>query len=324
VVINGTKPRLGVVFPAREIGTDVRAVREWTSGIQDLGFSHVAVPDHVLGVNPEARTDDWQAQWPHTDQHVRVPYTHLSEFHEPFVLLAYLAALSDVELVTGVLVLPQRQTVLVAKQAAELALLCGGRLRLGVGIGWNPAEYEALGMPFRERGRLVEEQVPLLRRLWQEETLEEQGEFHRLHGVGLAPRPGPIPIWMGGGTSFARGIDALRRPLERIGRLAEGWYLDSAATPVPELRQALEVVQEARTAAGRGTAPIPLDGRILLATCPTDDDVVRRAEAWLDVPASHITVDSMGTGCTTPSDHLRALERVRRLVEPVTKGVTVR
>jgi probable F420-dependent oxidoreductase len=315
-----SRPRLGVTFPTREIGTDPRAVREWAVGIQQLGFDHVVAHDHVVGVNAAVRTDDWQAQFPHPDAQGRAAYDHRSEFHEPLILLAYLAALCEAELVTGVLVLPQRQTVLVAKQAAELSLLAGGRLRLGVGIGWNPAEYEALGMPFRTRGRAMEEQVPLLRRLWAEETIDHEDAFHRVHGAGIAPRPAPIPIWMGGGTSFFRGIDALRRPLERIGRLADGWYLDRSTTPVPEVRQALAVIEEARAGAGGGTGAFPVDGTISLATCDTDDDVVSRAAAWLEVPASHITVDSMNLGFAAPGDHLRAVEKAARLIRPVLAG----
>ena len=310
-----TKAKIGVVFPAREIGTDPAAVREWAQGVEQLGFAHIAVPDHVVGVDPSRRTDAWAAQWPHPTEHVRVPYTHLSEFHEPMVLFGFLAALTRLELVTGILVLPQRQTVLVAKQVAELALLSAGGLRLGVGTGWNPAEFEALGMPFQVRGRLVDEQVPLLRRLWSEPVLDVDGEFHKLEGVGIAPRPTePIPVWMGGGTAFARGIDALRRPLTRIGRLADGWYLDSAAKPGPALRKAYDVIEDARAAAGRVPGPMPVDGRILLATAGGDDGIRQLLDDWHDVPVSHITVDSMGIGCTSPQEHLHALDRVMRLL----------
>src|SRR5882757_1142067 len=179
--------QIGVVFPQTELGGDVGAVRAYARGVDELGFRHLLAYDHVLGADPEVHRD-----WTHR-------YTAATTFHEPFVLFGHLAALTGLELVTSVLVLPQRQTALVAKQAAEVDLLSRGRLRLGVGLGWNAVEYEALGKSFSDRGRRVGEQVELLRRLWTEPTVNFDGTYETVTGAGLAPLPRqrPIPVWFG-------------------------------------------------------------------------------------------------------------------------------
>src|SRR6478752_8608936 len=148
--------QIGAVFPQTEIGPDPGAVRAYAARVQELGFAHILAYDHVVGADPKVHTD-----W-------RGPYDLDTTFHEPLVLFGFLAAITTVELVTGVIILPQRQTVLVAKQAAEVDLLSQGRLRLGVGLGWNAVEYEALGENFTNRGRRLGEQVELMRRLWTE------------------------------------------------------------------------------------------------------------------------------------------------------------
>ena len=169
--------QIGVVFPQTEIGAAVADVRRYGSGVEELGFAHLLAYDHVLGADPEAH-----APW-------RGPYDVSTTFHEPFVVFGYLAACTGLELVTGVIILPQRQTALVAKQAAEVDLLTQGRFRLGVGLGWNAVEYEALGAPFGDRGRRMSEQIPLLRRLLTERVVTHVGEFDRITAAGLAPLP---------------------------------------------------------------------------------------------------------------------------------------
>src|SRR5207247_3395395 len=179
--------RIGAVFPQTEIGADPSAVRAWAEAVEELGYQHVLAFDHVLGAGRDTRPD-WGRR-----------YDSETSFHEVFVLFGYLAAVtSSVELVTGVLVLPQRQTALVAKQAAEVDVLSGGRLRLGVGVGWNDVEYQALGVDFASRAALYEEQVELMRRLWTEETVTFEGSFHHVDRAGILPRPvqQPIPVWM--------------------------------------------------------------------------------------------------------------------------------
>jgi len=196
--------KIGAVFPTSEIGDDPIVIRDFVQAVEGLGFDALVTYDHVLGAPHEGRTP-----------RLTGPYTEEHGFHEPFVLFGYLAALISLELVTGIIILPQRQTALVAKQAAEVDLLTDGRFRLGVGIGWNAVEYEALGKRFSDRGARLEEQVALLRRLWTEPTVTFEGEYERVTGAGLAPMPRqrPIPIWLGGSSGPA---------YRRMGRLAGG------------------------------------------------------------------------------------------------------
>src|SRR5262250_3109373 len=179
--------QIGVVFPQTEIGPDPVVVRAYAAAVEELGYAHILAYDHVVGADPSAYPG------------FNGPYNVDDQFHEPFVLYGYLAAITSMELVTGVIILPQRQTVLVAKQAAEADLLTGGKFRLGVGIGWNRVEYEALGQDFTTRGVRCEEQVTLLRRLWTEPSVTYHGRFDRITGAGLAPLPvqRPIPVWFG-------------------------------------------------------------------------------------------------------------------------------
>src|SRR6188472_632666 len=185
--------QIGVVFPQTEIRSAVADVRRYATAVDAMGYSHLLAYDHVLGADPEAH-----APW-------TGPYNVDTTFHEPFVLFGYLAACTRLELVTGVIILPQRQTALVAKQAAEVDLLTEGRFRLGVGLGWNAVEYEALGMPFGDRGRRMSEQIPLLRRLMSERAVTHDGAFDRITAAGLAPMPvqQPVPIWIGGQSPAA-------------------------------------------------------------------------------------------------------------------------
>ena len=179
--------RIGAVFPQTEIGSDPVVVRAWAAAAEELGYQHILAYDHVVGADP-AGHPGWSG-----------PYDVDSTFHEPFVLFGYLAAITSLELVTNVIILPQRQTALVAKQAAEVDLLTGGRTRIGVGLGWNPVEYQALGKPFTDRGRRLGEQVELLRRLWTERSVTFSGEYEQVTAAGLAPLPvqRPIPVWFG-------------------------------------------------------------------------------------------------------------------------------
>src|SRR5579875_203722 len=201
--------QIGVTFPQTEIGADPTAIREYVQAVEEMGYQHLVAFDHVLGAETRNRPG-WKG------------YTYKDMFHEPFVLFGYLAALTKLELVTAVIILPQRQTALVAKQATEVDVLTGGRLRLGVGVGWNQVEYEALGTNFRTRGRLIEEQIRVLRLLWSQQSVTYRGTFHTITDAGLNPLPvqRPIPIWMGGQADVA---------LRRIARLADGWFPEETA-----------------------------------------------------------------------------------------------
>jgi probable F420-dependent oxidoreductase len=284
--------RIGVVLPQTEIGADAGAVRAYAQGVEALGYGHVLAYDHVLGADPAVHTG-WKR-----------PYNVRTTFHEPFVLFGYLAALTSLELVTGIIILPQRQTVLVAKQAAEVDLLTGGHVRLGVGLGWNEVEYEALGQDFTNRGRRIEEQVALLRRLWTEDSLSFEGEFHRVTGAGLNPPPvqRPIPIWFGAQSP---------RAYRRAGRLADGWF--PQMQPGPELDEAIATVGQAAAEAGRDPGAIGMEGRIRWRGDP--DAFGRLAEGWRAAGATHLSVNTMDAGLATIDDHLAALETAAGLLE---------
>jgi probable F420-dependent oxidoreductase len=284
--------RVGVVFPQTELGGDAGAVRGYAQRVEELGFSHLLAYDHVVGADPSVHTG-WNG-----------PYDVRTTFHEPFVMFGYLAGVTNsLELVTGIIVLPQRQTVLVAKQAAEVDLLSGGRLRLGVGIGWNAVEYEALGEDFTNRGKRSEEQIELMRRLWTEQTVTFEGRFHRVTGAGLAPLPvqRPIPVWIGA---------ASKRGYARAGRLADGWF--PQMKPGPELDEARSVVERAAVEAGRDPAAIGMEGRV---NWRSDLDAVGDEVAqWAEAGASHVSINTMGVGLKTVDDHLAALTAVADLV----------
>ncbi|TRW89282.1 LLM class F420-dependent oxidoreductase [Mycolicibacterium sp. 018/SC-01/001] len=280
--------RIGVVFPQTELGGDPGAVRAYGESAEHLGFTHLLAYDHVLGADPAVHRD-WAG-----------PYDVDTTFHEPLVMFGYLAAVTTtLELVTGVIILPQRQTALVAKQAAEVDLLTGGRFRLGVGLGWNAVEYEALGENFRDRGRRSDEQIELLRRLWTERSVTFEGRHHRVTGAGLAPLPvqRPIPLWIGAASP---------RAYERVGRLADGWFPMFA--PGPRLDEARAVVDEAARAAGRDPAGVGMEGRVTWAG--DVDATVTAIEQWHQVGATHLSVNTMGAGLQTVDEHLAVLKSV--------------
>jgi len=276
--------RIGVVFPQTELGGDAGAVRAWAQRAEELGFTHVLAYDHVVGADPAVHTG-WDG-----------PYNVHSTFHEPMVLYGYLAAMTSMELVTGVIILPQRQTVLAAKQAAEVDLLTGGKFRLGVGIGWNRVEYEALGQDFSTRGKRLEEQITLLRRLWTEQTVTFSGTFDRITGAGLAPMPvqRPIPVWVGAQSP---------RAYRRAGRLADGWFPQMA--PGPQLDEARRIVAEAAAEAGRDPASLGMEGR--LRWQQDRDKLATAMRQWQDADATHLSINTMGAGLNTIDDHLAAL-----------------
>jgi probable F420-dependent oxidoreductase len=280
--------RVGVTFPQTELGGDPGAVRAYGQRVEELGFTHVLVYDHVVGADPSVHRD-WNG-----------PYDVHTTFHEPFVMFGYLAAVTrSLELVTGVIILPQRQTALVAKQAAEVDLLSEGRFRLGIGIGWNAVEYEALGEDFGNRGKRSAEQITLLRRLWTEQSVTFDGEFHKVAGAGIAPLPvqRPIPVWIG--AASAPGF-------KRAGRIADGWF--PMVRPGPGLDEARAVVEHAAVQAGRDPASIGMEGRVDWRG--DSEATINELKAWADTGASHVTVNTMGAGLRTVDDHLAALSEV--------------
>ena len=232
------------------------------------------------------------------------PYDVDSTFHEPFVLYGYLAAITSLELVTGVIILPQRQTVLVAKQSAQIDILTEGRFRLGVGLGWNPVEYEALGQDFTNRGRRMTEQVELLRRLWTERSVTFHGRYETVTAAGIAPLPvqRPIPIWFGASSPPA---------LRRAGRLADGWF--PQRRPGPELDDALAIVHGAAEAAGRDPGSLGMEGRIGLSRGV--DAAAAQVEAWRASRATHVSISTMGIGAGGIDRHIASLAEVARVID---------
>ncbi|HKA16576.1 MAG TPA: LLM class F420-dependent oxidoreductase [Myxococcota bacterium] len=293
--------KLGAIFPTTEIGTDPAAVRDWAQAAEALGYSHMIVYDHVLGAVHAGR-----------EPKLLGPYTERDAFHEPFVLLAYLAAITEhLELTTGVLILPQRQTALVAKQAVELDLLSRGRLRLGVGTGWNHVEYESLGVPYADRGARLDEQVELLRRLWGASVLDFRGHFHRIDRAGLLPLPARrIPIWFGGFTPVA---------LRRASRTGDGFLFGTAPSRMlgllANLREQLE--KEGRASADFGTEAV-------VDFSAPRDSWGAEIERWRAAGGTHVSLRAMDTaseqvgakrvGFRGPRDYIDALETFRREV----------
>jgi probable F420-dependent oxidoreductase len=278
---------IGVTLPQTEIGGAVADLRTYAEGVEQLGYDHLVAYEHVVGADPAVYTD-WSG-----------PYDIDSTFHEPFVLLGYLAGITKLELAPAVIILPQRQTALVAKQAAEVDLLAEGRFRLGIGLGWNEVEYEALGQDFSTRGRRMDEQVALLRRYWTERSITFEGEFDRVTGAGIAPLPlqRPIPLWFGGGSKPA---------FRRMGRLADGWL--PMMTPGPELNEAMATIAASAEAAGRDPQTIGMEGRI---TWGGDLDQVKlEAEQWRALGATHVSINTMGSGLGPVAAHLEVLAKV--------------
>ncbi|MEO8898712.1 MAG: LLM class F420-dependent oxidoreductase [Candidatus Dormibacter sp.] len=277
--------QIGVVFPQTEIGPDPDGVRTYCRRVEELGYKHLLAYDHVVGADPVVHSP-WTG-----------PYDVNTSFHEPMVLFGFIAGITSLELVTGIIILPQRQTVLVAKQAAEIDLLTHGRFRLGVGLGWNRVEYDALGKDFTTRGRRSEEQVALLRRLWTETSVTFHSSDDNVVGAGLAPLPvqRPIPIWFG-----AQSL----RAYERVGRLADGWF--PQVPPGPKLDEARATIDGAALAAGRDPSQLGVEGRVSW-TADGLAKAVDQVGRWRDARATHVSINTMNAGLGSISQHLEVL-----------------
>ena len=285
--------RLGAIFPQTEIGADPLGVRDFAQAAEALGYDHLLVFDHVLGADPSKR-DSWER-----------PYSHVDMFHEPFVMFGYLAGITEkIEMTTGVLILGQRQTALVAKQAAEVDVLTGGRLRLGIGIGWNEVEYEALGEEFSDRGRRSVEQIKLLRELWTQDVVSFKGRYHQVTHAGINPRPvqQPIPIWFGGGAE---------RVVRRVGRIGDGWF--PQFQPDSAGQERIGQMREYAKEAGRDPSAIGIEGRISFAD-GGPDEWSKGAEAWAEAGATHLSVNTMKAGLKGPDQHIEAIRRFKEAV----------
>ena len=279
--------KIGVVFPQTEFGSDPSAIRDYAQTAEGLGFSHVLAYEHVLGVNPQ-RPGGWDGL-----------YDYTSAFFEPFVLFSYMAAVTyDLGFVSGIMVLPLRQTALVAKQAASLDLLSRGRLRLGVGVGWNEVEYRSLGEDFNQRGRRIEEQVEVLRKLWCCPLVDYEGEFHRIPDAGINPLPlqKPIPIWFGG---HAEAV------LQRTARLGDGWLPNypSAAEARPSIEKLKKYLEEN----GRSPLEFGIEARMSFGKGKADS-WQKTIQEWKEIGATHLSLNTMRLGFSRASEHINALK----------------
>jgi probable F420-dependent oxidoreductase len=275
--------KIGVIFPQTEYGNDPAAIRDYAQTAEALGYAFIVAYDHVLGANPE-RPGGWQGR-----------YTHEAPFQEPFVLFSFMAAVTKaIQLCTGILILPQRQTALVAKQAATLDVLSGGRVRLGVGLGWNEVEYAALGADFHTRGRRIEEQMAVLRQLWTQPLVTFSGVYHTIPDAGLNPLPiqRPIPLWMGGHH------DAV---LRRAARLADGWM--PTYRTAAETRPALEALERYLAEAGRPRETFGLEVRVSYEP----EQWRKLIPDWQALGATHLALNTLGKGFRTPQRHFSAL-----------------
>ena len=286
--------KIGTVFPQTEIGQDPAVIRDYAQAVEAMGYTHILAFDSVIGANPD-RPGGWDSQ-----------YDYRHAFHEPFALFAFCAAVTRrIELATGVLILPQRQTILVAKQAAEVDVLSGGRLRLGIGVGWNPVEFEALGENIHDRGKRVEEQLEVMRLLWTRELVTYEGRWHRVPDAGIKPLPvqRPIPVWMGGESEAV---------LRRAARLADGWITLQTFRPGPAAQQIIDRLHGLVRDAGRDPAAFGIEGRVALAKLPPAE-WAKELAAWRAMRGiTHLCVNTMGLGLPGPEEHVRTLERFER------------
>ena len=293
---SNTRLKIGLVYPQTEFAADPAAIRDYAQTAEGLGFTHILAYDHILGANPE-RPGGWQGT-----------YNFQHAFHEPLTLFSYMAAFTQkIEFTTGVIILPQRQTAVFAKQAATLDVLSGGRLRLGIGLGWNAVEYTALNEDFHTRGKRIEEQVEVLRLLWTQPLVSFKGRWHDIPDAGLNPLPlqRPIPLWFGGNA------DAV---LQRTARLGDGWMpmYRSAA----EARPALEKLARYREEAGRVQASFGVEARFAYGDGDPGLWLSTLAD-WQAAGATHISFNTMGHGFDTPARHLAA---IRLLADAVGLG----
>ena len=293
--------KYGVVFPQTEIGADPVAIRDYVQAAEGLGYEYIFIADHVLGADPSHHS--------HVVDHY---YTHKSVIHEQFTTLGFISAVtSNVDLITGILILPQRQTALVAKQAAEIDILSGGRLTLGIGVGWNHVEYEALGEDFHNRGRRCEEQMEVLRALWTQEVVDFHGKWHDITNAGINPLPGqrPIPIWLGaGGSESPIPVD---RVLRRIATLSDGWFPSFA--PSDKGRETVETIRQYARAAGRDPSEIGMIGRLRLPG-KQPEEWLDEMKGWEEMAATHMSVEARRGVLGSVDQHIEAITEAKEVL----------
>ncbi len=287
--------KIGAVFPQTEIGTDPGQIKEYAQALEDIGLDHILTFDHVMGGNAETHN-------------LKGPYKHTDMFHELFVLYGFLAAVTkNIELTSGIIILPQRQTALVAKQAAAIDILSQGRLRLGIGIGWNDVEYEALGMNFKDRGQRSEEQILLLRKLWCNELITFEGKWHKVTDAGLNPLPvqRPIPIWFGGHA------DAVMR---RVARIGDGWF------PLFEMNDEgkglIDKLHHYMEESGRHSNEVGIETFINVSG-KTPEQYKKEISDWKNAGATHISINTMGANFSSLAEHIEAIKEFRDVTDNI-------
>ncbi len=292
--------QLGTLLPLGDIGGDPATLREYAQGAETIGYDFLEAPDHVVGVNAASRPG-WERN------------TSKDLFHDPFVLFGFLSGVSPkLGFATGVLILPQRQTVLVAKQAACLDVLCGGRFRLGIGVGWNEVEFTALNENFHNRGRRSEEQIAVMQALWREPHVSFKGRWHTIEDAGINPLPAArkVPVWFGGHHE---------RTLERIARLGDGW-MPNAYEPNDEALAVFDRLRELTRKAGRDPAQVGLEIWVSMGS-GMEADWAKEARFWKQAGASHLTLTTTFNRRHhrripghTLAEHLAALKRYHAAV----------
>ena len=284
---------IGAVFPHNEIGTDPQAIKDYAQGVEELGVTHLLIYDHVLGADRD-RPGGFEG-----------PYDKDVAFHEPFTTFAFIAAVTKkLDMITTVMILPQRQTVLVAKQAAELAILSNNRFKLGIGVGWNAVEYTGLNENFKNRGKRQEEQVELMRLLWESEVLEYKGDYHHIDKASINPRPSKsVPIWFGGGAP---------QLIERCADLGDGWI--PLMGPNEAARKTLAAIKEKRKSKGLDWDNFGVQAQAQYA----GGDAERwnkHAEKWRNLGASHLAIATHNAEPTNVDGHL---VRIKEYLNAVT------
>jgi probable F420-dependent oxidoreductase len=285
--------KIGLVYPQTEYSKDPAAIRDYAQLAEELGYTHILAYDHVLGANPN-RPGGWLG-----------PYTSETTFQEPFVLFAFMAGFTQkIEFTSGIIILPQRQTVLAAKQAATLDVLSGGRFRMGIGLGWNWIEYEALNENFKNRGHRMEEQVQVLRLLWTQPLVTFKGKWHSINDAGINPLPiqQPIPIWFGGHAEEA---------LVRAARLGDGW-MPNYRTPA-ESKASLDLIQRTLIENHRDPASFGIEARLPYGQY-NPEGWNKLIQSWKEAGATHLSLNTMGAGFTSSKEHLDALRKFSQAI----------
>lgn len=281
--------KFGISFPQAEIGADRVVIRDFAQAAEEMGYNHISVPDHVI-----------QAATPRGPEAMAVHYTRDFPHHEPMTMMAFIAGVTEtIGINPAIVILPQRQAVLVAKQAAEIDVLCGGRLRFGVGVGWNALEFQALGMDFGDRGRRVEEQVEVLRLLWTRELVTFRGEWHTIEEAGLAPMPiqRPPEIWFGAVSDVA---------VRRAGRLGDGFFMIARLRPDDESRRVVRVFRDAAEEAGRDPDSLGVESMVY-SRLGGPDEWLADARAWADLGATQLVFRTTEGGYGSIGEHLDAM-----------------